>query len=94
MMVDTNFNYEAKKDRPVAVDIRDGAVWVTLADGRVIGNPLDWHPWLAQATPDQQRRVELRAYSVDWTDLDEGLDIQGMLMGIRPRYPMEAIVES
>jgi len=49
------------------------------------GNPLDWHSWLAIASPEQQAHVELRHYSVDWTDLDEGLDIQGMLMGIRPK---------
>ncbi|MBN1966574.1 MAG: DUF2442 domain-containing protein [Anaerolineae bacterium] len=72
-------------DRPIAVEIRDGAVWVTLADGRVIGNPLDWHPWLADATPAQQANYELCPFSVDWPDLDEGLDIEGMLRGIRPR---------
>ncbi len=76
------FAYDATKDRPIAVSIHDGAVWVTLADGRIIANPLEWHPWLAQATPEQQTNVQLRAYSVDWADLDEGLDIQGMLMGI------------
>jgi hypothetical protein len=77
------FNYET--DRPVAVDIYDGKAWVILADGRVIANPLDWHPWLAQATPEQQANVEYNVFSVDWPDLDEGLDIQGMLMGIRPK---------
>ena len=82
------FAYDAAKDRPISVSIHDGFVWVTLADGRVIGNPLEWHPWLAQAAPEQQAHVELRAYSVDWIDLDEGLDIQGMLMGIRPRDPI------
>lgn len=81
------FAYDPAKDRPVAVEIQDGLVLVTLADGRVIGNPLSWHPWLANATPEQQARVELHHYSVDWTDLDEGLDIQGMLMGIHPNYP-------
>lgn len=81
------FAYDVKKDRPTAVEIRDGFVWVTLVDGRVIGNPLEWHPWLASATPQQQQHVEFHHYSVDWVDLDEGLDIQGMLFGIRPRYP-------
>ncbi len=85
-----NFVYDAAKDRPIRVEIRDGLVLVTLADGRVIGNPLDWHPWLANATPEQQAHVELHHYTVDWKDLDEGLDIQGMLMGIRPKYPQYA----
>ena len=81
------FAYDPAKDRPITVEIRDGLVLVTLADGRVIGNPLEWHPWLANATPEQQVNVELHHYSVDWTDLDEGLDVQGMLMGIHPEYP-------
>lgn len=78
------FNYET--DRPVEVAIRDGKVWVTLADGRVIANPLDWHSWLANATPEQKAHVELDVFSVNWPDLDEGLDIEGMLRGIHPRF--------
>lgn len=71
--------------RPVAVRFGDDSVWVTLADGRVISNPLDWHPWLAEAvqnTPEKLKSVELDAYSVFWTELDEGLDVEGMLRGI------------
>ncbi|MBP8973652.1 MAG: DUF2442 domain-containing protein [Anaerolineae bacterium] len=81
------FKFNAESDRPVHVAIREGKVWVTLADGRVIANPLDWHPWLAQASPEQLAHVELNAYSVYWPDLDEGLDIQGMMMGISSRPP-------
>ncbi len=84
------FAYDATKDRPVAAEISGDRVIVTLADGRTIGNPLDWHPWLAKATPEQQAHVALRHYSVDWPDLGEGLDVQGMLMGIRPQYPEHA----
>jgi len=80
-------HFEAK-DRPVSVLIHDGLVSVTLADGRIISNPLNWHPWLEQATAEQQTHVEYHAFSVDWPDLDEGLDIQGMLQGIRPIAPI------
>jgi hypothetical protein len=80
------FEFNAETDRPVEVVIRDEKVWVTLADGRVIANPLQWHPWLATATPEQQTNVKLNVFSVDWPDLDEGLDIEGMLRGIRPRF--------
>ncbi len=69
----------------MAVRFDDENVYVVLADGRVIGNPLAWHPWLAGATPEQRAKVDLRAFSVDWPDLDEGLDIQGMMQEIRPR---------
>jgi len=84
------FRFNPATDRPVDVRIRDGKVWVTLADGRVIANPLDWHPWLAQATPEQQAHVELNVFSVNWPDLDEGLDIQGMLMGVPSSPPRES----
>jgi hypothetical protein len=84
------FAFNKATDRPIAVEIHSGKVWVTLADGRVIANPLDWHPWLAQASAQQQANVELHSLSVDWPDLDEGLDIQGMLMGIRPAAPENA----
>jgi hypothetical protein len=85
-----NFEYHYETDRPVAVAIREGDVIVTLADGRRISNPLDWHPWLAGATPEQQANVELNPFSVDWPDLDEGLDIEGMLRGMRPRLSQTA----
>ncbi len=71
--------------KPVAVEIRDGKVYVTLADGRVIGNPLEWHPWLHKATQKQLANVKLYYLSVFWPDLDEGLDIEGMMRGVRPR---------
>jgi len=81
-------NHFEEKDRPVAVLIHDDLVSVTLADGRVISNPLNWHPWLEHATKQQQSHIEYHAFSVDWPDLDEGLDIQGMLQGIRPTAPI------
>ncbi|MCC7446032.1 MAG: hypothetical protein IT324_01385 [Anaerolineae bacterium] len=34
-----------KRYFPVAVEIDSEMVWVTLADGRIIGNPLLWHPF-------------------------------------------------
>lgn len=70
---------------PITVKIKSGKISVTLEDGREISNPLEWFPWLANATPQQQENYELLPYSIYWPDLDEGLDIQGMLHGIRPR---------
>ena len=78
------FSFEAK-DRPIAVRIHDGLVSVTLADGRIISNPLVWHGWLANATPEQLAHVEFHTFSVDWPELDEGLDVQGMLQGVQPK---------
>ena len=40
-----------------------------------------------EVTDEQQANIELYADSIEWPDLDEGLDIEGMLRGIRPRFP-------
>ncbi len=76
---------ENASDQVVAVDIRDSKVYLTLADGRVIGNPLAWYPWLAQATPAQQANVETYILAAYWPDLDDGIDVAEMLKGIPPR---------
>jgi len=88
MPADFEYNYDT--DRPVAVAVGEAEVTVTLADGRRIGNPLGWFPWLADATADQRARVELDAFSVYWPELDEGLDVEGMLRGIKPGYSSQA----
>lgn len=72
-------------DQVVAVDFQDDTVYLRLADGRVIGNPLDWHTWLAQATPEQRTNVEMHELSVYFPDLDDGLDVDEMMKGMPPR---------
>jgi len=70
--------------RPIQVIIDAGKLWVTLDDGRVISTPLYWYPWLVEATTEQQNNVEFLPDAVYWPELDEGLEIEGMLRGIRP----------
>ncbi len=36
-------------------------------------------PWLAKASAEQQANYKLWPFSVDWPDLDEGLDIEWIL---------------
>jgi hypothetical protein len=77
--------HSSTDDQVTAIDIRDYNVYITLADGRVIGNPLDWYPWLLQATPEQRANVEMYIFSAYWPDLDDGIDVVEMLKGIPPR---------
>jgi hypothetical protein len=77
-------------DRVVAVEFQDDRVYLRLADGRVIGNPLEWHPWLASATAQQRANVEMYELSVYFPDLDEGLDVEEMLKGIPPRQAQKS----
>jgi hypothetical protein len=79
-----------ENDQVVVVEFRDNKVYLTLADGRVIGNSLDWYPWLAAATPEQRANVEMYILSVYWPELDDGLDVAEMLKGIPPRIVQTA----
>jgi hypothetical protein len=72
-------------DQVIAVELSNDTVYLRLADGRVIGNPLEWHPWLRSATPEQRANVELYELSAYWPDLDDGLDATEMMKGIPPR---------
>lgn len=74
-----------QNDQVAAVEFQDEKVYLRLADGRVIGNPLAWHPWLAAATPEQRANVELYELSVYFPDLDDGLDAEEMMKGVPPR---------
>lgn len=69
----------------VKVEITSDAVFLHLAYGRVVGNPLIWHPWLLNATPEQRAAVELYELSVYFPALDDGLDVESMIKGMPPR---------
>ncbi|MBI5669208.1 MAG: DUF2442 domain-containing protein [Chloroflexi bacterium] len=84
----------AEQNRPAAVAIRENRLWVTLADGRMVVTPLDWYPFLEDATPEQQSNVQLKWNAVWWPDLDEGLSIDGMLKGVNPREETPALAEA
>lgn len=73
-----------EKDRPVAVEVDNGMLHVTLQDGRIIATPLEWYPRLLNASPEQLANVELGFAGIHWPDLDEDLSVKGMLEGIRP----------
>jgi len=73
-------------DQVVAVEFQDDRVYLRLRDGRIIGNPLEWHPWLAAATPEQRSHVEMYELSVYFPDLDDGLDVEEMIKGMPPRH--------
>lgn len=80
------------QNRVIAVEFREKMVYLRLADGRVIGNPLEWHPWLANATQQQRQEVELYELSVYWPQLDDGLDVEEMMRGMPPRIARERSV--
>ena len=67
--------------RPVGVAFTADEVTITLSDGSKVSTPLSWHPWLEAATPEQRTQYKLYRYSVDFLELDDGLDIEAILRG-------------
>lgn len=70
--------------RPVAVEISNNMLRVSLADGREIATPLSWYPRLMHASAEQRLAYELSPAGIHWAELDEDLSIAGMLQGNRP----------
>lgn len=83
----------SEQNRPVAAAVQEDRLWVTLADGRMVVTPLDWYPFLVDATSEQRSNVQLKWNAVWWPDLDEGLSIEGMLKGVNPREETQAFAE-
>lgn len=73
-----------EEDRPIAVEISDDFLKVTLQDGRVIATPLDWYSRLKEASPEELAVVELGFSGIHWPLLDEDLSVHGMLAGNHP----------
>ena len=64
-----------------SVGFDDDAMWVTLADGRVIGVPLAWFPRLLHASPADRAAVEISPFGLHWEALDEDISVAGLLAG-------------
>ncbi len=81
---------------PVAVHFTDMHVVIEMADGRTLGLPLYYFPWLRNATEEQRQNYQLNYYTVDWEDMDQGIDMVAMLTGLyikdmpRPEEVVEA----
>ncbi len=57
-----------ESNRPVAVEIRDGYIWVTVKDSRIVAAPLRWYDWLERATPEQRSNYQLGSFSILWPE--------------------------
>jgi hypothetical protein len=74
----------AADERIVEVGFAGELLSVQLKDGRIVGVPLKWYPRLLNATPRQRAnwRISADGYSIHWPEVDEDLDIEGILLGI------------
>ena len=67
---------------PMTVRFTDSQVVIGMSDGRTLGLPLYFFPWLQNATDEQRQNYQLNYYTVDWEDLDQGIDMVAMLTGL------------
>lgn len=78
----------------VAIEFSGDKVFVTTRDGRVIAVPLDWFPWLRDATPEQRADYELSESSVYFPQIDEGFSMEPVLFGNKRMFTeMSALPE-
>ncbi|MBW7925551.1 MAG: DUF2442 domain-containing protein [Burkholderiaceae bacterium] len=81
----TSSAIEASTLRARAVSIGAHSFSVRLSDGRAIEVPLEWYPRLAHATERERQNWRLIAggAGVHWDDLDEDIQVAGLLEGRR-----------
>jgi Protein of unknown function (DUF2442) len=71
-------------ERVKNVRIANDMLSVDLMDGRIISVPLVWYPRLLNAPEESRQKWERCAggVGIHWPDLDEDLNVDGLLRGI------------
>jgi hypothetical protein len=80
-MIDYARYFETDGTQPVKAWCDSESVHMVLADGRQIGAPLWWYPYLEQASPEQRAEIELEFVGAWWPQIDEGVSVKAMLLG-------------
>lgn len=78
-------NVYEENNRPIALEIHDSYVWITVRDGRILAAPLSWYDWLERATPEQRSTFQLGTFSILWPELEDGIDMEALLVGAHTR---------
>jgi hypothetical protein len=72
-----------RPDLIASVRCTDRDLVVALTDGRTVTAPLWWYPRLLRATPEQRARFEIGRYGIHWEEIDEDIELAGLLVGAR-----------
>jgi hypothetical protein len=69
----------------IAIDVSftKDMICLTLSDGREVKTPLEFYPLLAKATEAQLQNYRLigDGSGIHWTDLDEDLSVESIVLG-------------
>jgi len=65
----------------------DENMWLELTDGRQLSVPLAYFPRLLHASPEQRQKYEMSGggTGIHWEELDEDINVGGLLLGIGDR---------
>ena len=77
----SNAHVDHPRNDIMSVGFDDKYVITITRDERVIHMPLDWFPWLRDATPEQRSDYELSGNSIYFHQLDEGFSNETMSFG-------------
>ena len=71
----------AAEPRAQSVQFAPDGLTVQLKDGRTLTVPLEWFPWLRDASEAERQNFELYAdgYAIHWPALDADISIPGLL---------------
>lgn len=74
------FAQHFSQPRARALEFVPDAFVVHLQDGRSLTEPLEWFPWLRDATPEQRSRYEFygHGYAIHWPEIDEDISVPGL----------------
>jgi len=84
---------EMELDRPEiqSVAVTDESVIVDLEDGRTLIVPILWHPRLAYARVDERQHLEINRNVIRWPEIDEEINVRGMLLGRKSGESAESL---
>ncbi len=67
----------------MTIAVNETQLIVDLADGRQLSVPLAWYPRLLQGTAEERQNWEIfgDGMAIEWADLDEHIELEGLLAG-------------
>jgi hypothetical protein len=78
-----------------SVEVTDDTLSVQLQDGRAISAPLVWYPRLLHGTLAERKNFRLigRGQGIHWSDLDEDISINNLLLGQRSNESQQSLLK-
>jgi len=77
----SNAHVDHPRNDIMSVGFDNKYVLTTTRDGRIIMMPLDWFPWLRDATPEQRSDYTAYGSTVDFNQLNSGFSNETMSFG-------------